>query len=153
MSLLEFRQPNQSEGDRWEQLEKLHPTRGAKESQPSASREIKHLIRGERKRNMRDDTNQEKAALHYAAAHAAHYKTKDLQEALELYTSVMSAHPDTPEAGYSRTQIQNIAKSVVPQQELLDAQRELILAHIKQEAPPFVGPAPSSPLASAELPA
>ena len=99
---------------------------------------------------MREDSKPGKADLDYTAAHAAHYKTKDLHEALELYTNLMIAHPDTPEAGYSLTQIQNIAKSVVPQQELLDAQRGLILAHLEQEEPPFVGPAPSSPPASAE---
>jgi len=51
-----------------------------------------------------------------------HYKTKDLSEALALYRGVVGARPDTHEAKYSRTQIQNIAKSVVPKQELWDAE-------------------------------
>ncbi|MBU2552631.1 MAG: hypothetical protein KKB20_29730 [Proteobacteria bacterium] len=100
---------------------------------------------------MRDNTKQEKAGLNYEAAHTAHYKKKDLSEALDLYMGVMAAHPDTPEAEYSRTQIQNIAKSVVPKQELVDAERGLIIAHLKLDAPLFVGPAPAAPLASAEL--
>ena len=100
---------------------------------------------------MKMDAKNGKAALHYADAHAAHYKTKDLHEALNLYTSVMSDHPDTPEAEYSRTQIQNIAKSVVPKQELVDAQREMILEHLELEAPAFVGPASDAPDASARL--
>jgi hypothetical protein len=63
---------------------------------------------------LKDNTKQEKVALDYAAADAVHYKTKDLHEALELYMSVMATHLDTPEAEYSRTQIQNIAKSIFP---------------------------------------
>jgi hypothetical protein len=92
---------------------------------------------------MRDDTNQEKAVLHYAAAHAAHYKSKDLNEALELYTGVMTSHPDTREAEYSRTQIQNIAKSVVPKQELVDAEKKLIRIHLEHASKPLAEPAPA----------
>ena len=81
--------------------------------------------------DMRDETTVAEAGQQYAAAHAAHYTTKDLQDALGLYQDVMVAHPDTPEAEYSRSQIQNIAHSVVPKQELLDAQVELALAHLE----------------------
>ena len=70
------------------------------------------------------------AGQQYAVAHAAHYKTKDLHEALGLYEGVMAAHPDSHEAEYSRTQIQNIAKSVVPKQELLDAEMAMTRAHL-----------------------
>ena len=66
----------------------------------------------------------------YATAHAAHYKTKDLQKAITLYEDVLKAHPHTKEAVYSRTQIQNIAKSVVPQQELFESQNALAQAHL-----------------------
>ena len=40
----------------------------------------------------------------------------------------MAAYPDTPEAGYSRSQIQQIAKAIVPQEKLFDAQVDLALA-------------------------
>ena len=78
---------------------------------------------------MRNDTGLTEASQQYAAAHAAHYGTKDLREALELYKGIVAAHPDTQEAGYSRSQIQNIVKAVVPSQELFDAQVDLALAH------------------------
>jgi len=70
------------------------------------------------------------AGEQYAAAHAAHYKTKDLNSALDLYQGVMAAYPDTPEAEYSRSQIQNIAKSVVPKQELLDGEMAMARARL-----------------------
>ena len=70
------------------------------------------------------------AGQQYAAAHAMHYKTKALHKALGLYEGVMAAHPDSHEAEYSRTQIQNIAKSVVPKQELLDAEMAMARAHL-----------------------
>lgn len=79
---------------------------------------------------MRDDTGTTEADQQYAAAHAAHYKTKDLREALGLYRAVMATHPNTQEAGYSRSQVQNIVKAVVPEQELLDAEVALALAHV-----------------------
>lgn len=78
--------------------------------------------------DMTDERTLPEAGQQYATAHDAHYRAKDLHEAVELYRGVMVAHPNTPEAAYSRTQIQNIAHSVVPQQELLDAQIELTLA-------------------------
>ena len=80
---------------------------------------------------MTNETTTTKAGQDYAAAHAMHYKTKDLQEALGLYEGIMAAHPDTHEATYFRTQIQNIAKSVIPKQELLDAELSMARAHIK----------------------
>ena len=97
---------------------------------------------------MRNDTGLTEAAQQYAAAHAAHYTTKNLHRALELYRGIMAVHPNTQEAEYSRTQIQNIAKDVVPKQELLDSQVELTLAHLEHEGPLDVEPAPVTPLAS-----
>ena len=79
---------------------------------------------------MNNEAASTKAEQDYAAAHTAHYKTKDLTVALELYQGVMAAHPDTPEAGYSQSQIQNIAKSVVPKQELLDAEVAMARTHL-----------------------
>lgn len=79
---------------------------------------------------MKIEATPTKAGQDYAAAHAMHYKDKDLNAALDLYQGVMTAHPDTPESGYSRSQIQNIAKSVVPKQELLDAEVAMAHAHL-----------------------
>ena len=89
---------------------------------------------------MKKHTANDEAVRNYEAAHMVHYQTKDLHEALGLYKGVMASHPDTPEAGYSRTQIQNIAKSVVPKQELLDAEIELVLTHLDKEEPINVKP-------------
>jgi hypothetical protein len=75
------------------------------------------------------------AGRRYAAAHEAHYATKDLHEALELYKGVMAVHPDTQEAEYSRTQMHNIVKSVIPEQELLAANVDMTLARLTPLAP------------------
>jgi hypothetical protein len=80
---------------------------------------------------MKNQTETTKAGQQYAAAYAMHYKNKNLNEALDLYEGLMAAHPDTNEAEYSRTQIQNIAKSLVPKQELLDAEIAMARAHLK----------------------
>ena len=79
---------------------------------------------------MSDHIATTEAGRRYAAAHEEHYATKDLHEALELYMGVMAAHPNTKEAEYSRTQMHNIVKSVVPKEDLLIAQVELALARL-----------------------
>ncbi len=71
----------------------------------------------------------------YAAAHAAHYSQRDLAAALRLYRDLIAARPNAPEARYSRTQIQNIVDTVVPAQELLDAQVGLALARLDGNEP------------------
>lgn len=71
----------------------------------------------------------------YAAAHAAHYKDKDLRAALELYSAIADSDPDSVEAGYSRVQLQNIARSAVPRPELLAAQVELARTCLAQADP------------------
>jgi len=80
---------------------------------------------------MRNDTEHTEAGWQYAAAYAAHYTSRDLPAALRLYTEVIASHPDAQEAGYSRAQVQNIANTVVPKQELLDGQIELARAHLE----------------------
>ena len=96
---------------------------------------------------MRNDTRTE-ARRQYGAAYAAHYTGCDLRAALQLYMKVVVAHPGAQESGYARTQIQNIVNAVVPQQELLDAQMELALAHLEHEGPSVVRRLPVAPLAS-----
>jgi hypothetical protein len=78
---------------------------------------------------MRNDTGLTEASRQYAAAHAAHYETKHLREALERYRGILAAHPDTQEAGYSRSQIHNIIKEVVPERELFEAEVGMAMAH------------------------
>ena len=45
----------------------------------------------------------------------------------------MASHPGTQEADYSRSQIQNIVNAVVPKQELLDAQTNLVSATVDRQ--------------------
>ena len=93
--------------------------------------------------SMKKELRKTEAGEKYAKAHVAHYTTKDLREALSLYKAVMAAYPDSVEYQYSRSQIQNIVNSVVPKQELFDAQVELALVHIVKEGPKDAIPVPS----------
>ena len=81
---------------------------------------------------MNDDGSTTEAARAYAAAYAAHYSERDLTLALQLCKELIASHASAREAGYSRTQIQNIVNTLVPAQELLDAQMELALAHLER---------------------
>lgn len=94
---------------------------------------------------MKKTARQTEAGQQYAAAYEAHYTTKDLAEALGRYRAVMDAHPETQEAEYSRSQIQNIVSAVVPKQELLDAQVELAIVHVAHGGFPSIAPNPVAP--------
>jgi len=87
---------------------------------------------GKREKNMVTATESTEAGRDYAAAYAAHNTDHDLPTALQLYLKVISAHPSTKEAGYARSQAQNIINATVTDQELLDAQVELAVAHFGQ---------------------
>ena len=76
-------------------------------------------------KNMSIATELTEAGRIYAAAHAAQYTEHDLPKALQLYLEVIFAHAGTKEAGYARSQAQNIINATVPDQELLDAQVKL----------------------------
>ncbi len=89
---------------------------------------------------MSSSTEPVEAGQQYAAAHAAHYTTKNLREALELYQSIVASYPNSQEAGYSRSQIQNIVNAVVPTQELFATQVDMALAHLASRS----GEVPSS---------
>jgi hypothetical protein len=67
--------------------------------------------------------------------------------ALELHRDVIAAHPNTQEAGYSRTQIQNIVRGVVPAQVLLEDQIGLALAYLVEEGPADDEGAATTPVA------
>jgi hypothetical protein len=73
------------------------------------------------------------AAREYAVAYAAHYSERDLAMALRRYMKIIASHASAREAGYSRTQIQNIVNAVVPEQALLDVQIELALARLERQ--------------------
>ena len=69
----------------------------------------------------------------YAIAHNTHYKMKDVHEAIVLYRDLIANHPGSKEAEYSRSQVQNIVHSVVPEQIFIDALGALALTHIEKK--------------------
>ena len=87
-----------------------------------------------------DATTPSPASQQYAIAYAAHYQTKDLRQAFELYKGVIDGHRDSAEAGWSRSQILNIIRGVVPEEELFEAQETLALAHLPVAAAPAASP-------------
>lgn len=46
----------------------------------------------------------------YKEAYRLHYEERDLSGAYGFYQQVVEMHPDTPEATYARTQLENLAK-------------------------------------------
>ena len=50
----------------------------------------------------------------YQRAYSVHYDDRDFEAALSLYREVIATFPDSVEAGYSRSQIENIEKSLNP---------------------------------------
>lgn len=84
---------------------------------------------------MRNETKQTEAAHEYAKAYATQYSERDLPLALQQYNQLMASHPSDPEADYSRMQVQNIVNAVVPKQELLAAQIELVRLHFDRDRP------------------
>ena len=72
------------------------------------------------------------SARDYAKAYATHYSQRDLLAALGFYGDVIELHPESDEAEYSRSQMRNIVKAVVPAQELLDSQLELVRRHLSR---------------------
>ena len=87
---------------------------------------------------MEDSTILTEAGKKYAAAYDVHYTVKDMHEAFVLYGQLIAAHPETQEAKYSRSQVQNIVNAVVPKQEIMDALADLALTHFEQEVAPDV---------------
>ena len=82
---------------------------------------------------MSNETATTEAGPQYEAAHEMHYTAKNLREALGLYKGILAMHPDSKEAGYARSQIQNIVHSLVPKEVLTDTQAELALSYIDLE--------------------
>ena len=94
---------------------------------------------------MSDHKAPAEATREYAAAYAAHYSARDLPTALDLYEKLMASHASAPEVGYSRSQIQNIVKLVVPEQELMDAQMELARICLGRPEPTDAESIPAGP--------
>ena len=89
--------------------------------------------------DMINNLKQTEAGQEYAAAYDAHYTTKDMHKAFVLYQSIIKAHPDTLEAGYSRSQVQNIVNAVVPKQKVMkvmDALAKVAFTHLEKGVPP-----------------
>lgn len=79
---------------------------------------------------MRHDAPPDDAARRYAEAHAAHYAAENLRQAIALYGAILVEHPEAREAGYSRSQIENIVKAVVPPGVLLQAGLDLAMGQL-----------------------
>jgi len=84
---------------------------------------------------MRENKFSTEAGQKYAAAYDAQYTTKDIHKAFTLYEDIITAHPDTKEAGYSRSQVQNIVNAVVPKKKIMDSLLELARIHFDQNVP------------------
>lgn len=81
---------------------------------------------------MKESRLSEEAGQQYATAYDMHYTTKDIHKAFTLYEDIIAAHPDTKEAGYSKSQIQNIVNAVVPKREIMDSLMKLARIHFDQ---------------------
>jgi len=79
---------------------------------------------------MRYDSSPVDVARRYAEAHEAHYVAGNLRQAVGLYAAVLVEHPSAREAEYSRSQIENIVKAVVPAEVLLRAWMDLVAAQL-----------------------
>lgn len=90
---------------------------------------------------MRESKLSAEAGQQYASAYETHYTTKDISKAFTLYEDIIAAHPDTKEAGYSRSQVQNIVNAVVPKKEIMDSLMELARIHFDSKAPLDAEPA------------
>jgi hypothetical protein len=91
--------------------------------------------------DMRESRLSEEAGQQYATAYDTHYTTKDIHRAFTLYEDIIAAHPDTKEAGYSRSQVQNIVNAVVPEKEIMDSLMKLARIHFDQKVPLDAEPA------------
>jgi hypothetical protein len=81
----------------------------------------------------------------YAAAYALHYSQRDLLGALTAYDHLIERHPTSPEADYSRSQMHNIVRSVIPASQLLASQVELARRALQEVDAPLAGDDPSRP--------
>ena len=78
---------------------------------------------------MKNKTVLTEAGRQYAEAYEKHYSGKDLYAALQIYKGVAASYPDSKEAEYSRSQIQNIIRDVVPGDVLYVTQLDMALKY------------------------
>lgn len=78
---------------------------------------------------MKELDKETEAGGQYAEAYSAHYRSKNLRKAIEIYNKIVTVYPDTPEAGFAASQINNIVASVVPTKKLLEVQFDLAIHH------------------------
>jgi hypothetical protein len=71
----------------------------------------------------------------YATAYAAHYGSRETLRALELYMALIAGHPLAPEAGFARTQVENIIHDVVPADDLLAVEIALVVGRLEPPSP------------------
>jgi hypothetical protein len=83
--------------------------------------------------DMRESRLSEEAGQQYATAYDTHYTTKDIHKAFTLYEDIIATHPDPREAGYSRSQIQNIVNALVPKKKIIDSLLDLARIHFDQD--------------------
>jgi hypothetical protein len=93
--------------------------------------------------DMRESRLSEEAGQQYATAYDTHYTTKDIHKAFTLYEDIIAAHPDTKEAGYSKSQVQNIVNAVVPKKEIMDSLLDLARIHLDRNVPLDSMPTPA----------
>ena len=85
---------------------------------------------------MKKETVITEAGRKYSEAYEKQFTSKDLYAALRLYKEVVASYPGSPEAEYSRAQIQNIMREVVPRDVLYEAQLEMALKYAKRNDGP-----------------
>lgn len=78
---------------------------------------------------MKKETQLTVSGQQYADAYEKHYGQKDQHGALLAYKGIVTEHPDSREAGYSRSQIQNIMRNVVPGDILYNNELNLALSY------------------------
>ena len=65
----------------------------------------------------------------FQAAYKAHHKQRDPSAARVGYERILAEHPDSPEAGYARTQLDNLVRDDVALQKKRDAQSSANSSH------------------------
>ena len=85
---------------------------------------------------MEQTTSPADAGLKYAEAYETHYGAKNVHIAFVLYNRIIAEHPESREAEYCRSQLQNILKAVVPKQKIAEAMQQLMTAKFEQTAAP-----------------
>ncbi|MBN2343129.1 MAG: hypothetical protein JXX29_19190 [Deltaproteobacteria bacterium] len=82
---------------------------------------------------MKKEINNTESSRQYAAAYELHYGSENLREAFTHYQNILREHPKSKEAGYARSQLQNIIRGMVPKEELLESQVKLATAIFDKE--------------------